>query len=172
VSEITNAEIGLIRDMFDTMRAANGIGLAANQVGVLKQILVVDISDMEEGKGTEPFVVINPEIVNEDGESEFEEGCLSIPDVREKIIRAENITLRYSDISMKEMILEADGMLARVLQHEIDHLNGILFLDHVSAAKRTLLRSRLTKISKRNVEIQYPVLAAVAATSIKHAQKK
>ncbi|MBI2428598.1 MAG: peptide deformylase [Ignavibacteriales bacterium] len=160
VSEITDGEIELIKDMFDTMHTANGIGLAANQVGELKQILVIDISDMEAGKGIKPLVVINPEILSEsDEESEYEEGCLSIPDVREKVWRPEKITLKYCDINMKEVNLEADGILARVLQHEIDHLNGILFLDHLTGTKRTLLRGKLSKISKGEIETQYDVVA-------------
>lgn len=160
VTEITHEEIKLVKDMFDTMHQSNGIGLAANQVGVDKQILVVDISDMESGKGTKPIVVINPEILEEDGDVELEEGCLSIPDVREKVWRAEKIKLKYHDTNLKEQILDADGWLARVLQHEIDHLNGVLFTDHLTAAKRTLLRSKLTKISKGEIETSYEVVAA------------
>ncbi|MDD8017610.1 MAG: peptide deformylase [Bacteroidota bacterium] len=168
VTEITNADIKLIQNMFDTMRGY-GIGLAANQVGVAKQILVIDISDNEEWKDTKPLVVINPEIIDEEGEWEFEEGCLSIPDIREKVWRPEKITLRYNDVNMKERKLEADGLLARVLQHEIDHLNGILFIDHISAAKRTLLKSKLTKVSKGEIETEYEV---VAAPSKKKPKKK
>ena len=162
ITEITDAEIKLIQDMFETMHEANGVGLAANQVGELKQILVVDISDTEVGKGTQPIAVINPEIIEEEGEWESEEGCLSIPDVREKVARSERIKLRYNDANMNEMILEAEGMLARVLLHEIDHLNGVLFLDHLSSAKRTLLKSKLTKIAKGDVETQYEVVVASA----------
>jgi peptide deformylase len=160
IPDVTDADIKLIHDMFETMHEANGIGLAANQVGAGKQILVVDISDMEAGKGTKPLVVINPEVIDEEGDWEFEEGCLSIPEVREKVWRAEKITLRFNDVNMKEKKIEADGLMARVLLHEIDHLNGILFTDHLSATKRTLLRSKLTKISKGDVETQYEVVAA------------
>ena len=138
VTEVTNADIKLIQDMFDTM-SEHGIGLAANQVGVAKQILVVDVSGTEAGAGTKPLVVINPEVIEEEDEWEFEEGCLSIPDVREKVWRAEKIRLRYNDVNMKQKEIEADGILARVLLHEIDHLNGILFIDHISATKRSLL---------------------------------
>lgn len=160
VSDITHTDIALIKDMFETMHASNGIGLAANQVGELKQILVVDVSEMEAGKGTKPIVVINPEIIEEDGESEYEEGCLSIPDVREKVWRPDKITLRYNDINMKEREMVVEGLVSRVLQHEIDHLNGILFIDHLSATKRTLLKSKLTKISKGDIETTYEVVAA------------
>ena len=155
ITDVTNDDIKLIQDMFDTMHESNGIGLAANQVGELKQILVLDISDMEAGKGTEPLAMINPEIVEEEGEWEMEEGCLSIPDVREKVKRPEKITVIYNDVNMNEIEMEADGMMARVIQHEMDHLNGVLFIDHLSSTKRTLLRTRLKKISKGDVETEY-----------------
>lgn len=158
VTEITDADIKLIQDMFDTMHHANGIGLAANQIGELRQILVVDVSEMEAGKGTKPMVVINPEIIAEsDEESEYEEGCLSIPDIREKVWRPEKITLKYNDVNMNELEMEADSVLARVLQHEIDHLNGVLFIDYLSATKRTLIRGKLSKISKGEIETEYEV---------------
>ncbi len=155
ITEVTNADIKLIQDMFDTMHESSGIGLAANQVGELKQVLVVDISDMEAGKGTEPMVMINPEIVEEEGEWEMEEGCLSIPDVREKVKRPEKITVIYNDVNMNEIELEADGLMARVILHEMDHLNGVLFIDHLTSTKRTLLRPKLKKISKGDVETEY-----------------
>ena len=158
LTEVTDADIQLIQDMFETMNNANGVGLAANQVGELKQILVLDISDSEKGEGTKPMALINPEIVEEEGEWEMEEGCLSIPDVREKVKRPEKITVIYNDVNMDEIELEADGMLARVIQHEMDHLNGVLFLDHLSSTKRTLLRSRLKKISNGDVETEYDVV--------------
>ncbi|MEW5798963.1 MAG: peptide deformylase [Bacteroidota bacterium] len=173
VSGISDTEIKLIQDMFDTMHHANGIGLAANQIGELKQILVVDISDMEAGKGTKPLVVINPEIIAEsDNETEYEEGCLSIPDVREKVWRPEKITLKYNDVNMKEIVLDAEGLLARVLQHEIDHLNGILFLDYLSSTSRTLLRGKLSKISKGEIETQYEVVAASTKSKVKSSKSK
>lgn len=158
VAEVTNHDIKLIQDMFDTMHESNGIGLAANQVGELKQILVVDISDMDAGKGTKPMAIINPTIIDEEGEWEMEEGCLSIPDVREKVRRAEKIRVKFNDLNMDEVELDADGMLARVILHEIDHLNGVLFLDHLSSTKRTLLRSKLKKIMKGDVETTYEIV--------------
>ncbi|MFA6468026.1 MAG: peptide deformylase [Bacteroidota bacterium] len=158
VSEVTDADIKLIQDMFETMHESNGIGLAANQIGELKQILVVDISDMEVGKGTKPLAIINPKILEEEGEWEMEEGCLSIPDIREKVTRAEKIRIRYNDVNLNEVELEADAMLARVILHEMDHLNGVLFTDHLSSTKRTLLRSKLKKIMKGDVETSYEVV--------------
>ncbi len=173
ITEITDAEIKLIQDMFETMNVSSGIGLAANQIGELKQIFVLDISDMESGKGTKPMVVINPEIIDEEGVWEMEEGCLSVPDVREKVRRAEKITLKYNDINMEEVEIEADGLLARVLLHEIDHLNGVLFIDHLNSTKKTLLRSRLKKIVKGDVETQYEVVVAgVSKSKVKSAKSK
>ncbi len=172
VSQITNEDIILIKDMFETMNNANGIGLAANQVGISKQILVVDVSDTESGKDTKPLVVINPEIVDEEGEVEYEEGCLSIPEIREKVWRAEKIRLLYNDVTMKEQEIIADGILARVLQHEIDHLNGVLFTDYLSATKRTLIKNRLRKISKGDVETSYDVVPVETKSKLKSAKTK
>ncbi len=160
VSEVSDNDIRLIQDMFDTMHEASGIGLAANQIGELKRILVVDISDMESGKGTKPLAIINPEIIDEEGEWEMEEGCLSIPDIREKVTRSEKITVKYYDVNMKKVELEADGLLARVILHELDHLNGVLFTDHLTSTKKTLLRPKLKKIMKGHVETQYEVVIA------------
>jgi len=160
VAEVTDTDIKLIQDMFETMHESNGIGLAANQVGDLKQILVVDISDMEAGKGTKPLAIINPKIVDEEGEWEMEEGCLSIPEVREKVWRAEKITVQYNDVNMEKVELTADGMLARVILHEMDHLNGVLFIDHLTSTKKTLLRPKLKKIMKGHVETEYEVVIA------------
>lgn len=160
ISEVSDNDIKLIQDMFDTMHEASGIGLAANQIGELKRILVVDISDMESGKGTKPLAIINPEIIDEDGVWEMEEGCLSIPDIREKVTRPEKITVKYNDVNMKKIELEADGLLARVILHELDHLNGVLFTDHLTSTKKTLLRPKLKKIMKGHVETQYEVVIA------------
>ncbi len=159
-AEVSNETIQLIHDMFETMHEASGIGLAANQVGAPERLLVVDISDAEENKEAKPLVIINPEILAEGGKLELEEGCLSIPEVREKVSRAENIRLRFRDANFKEQKLEADGLLARVILHEIDHLDGVLFTDHLSAAKRAFLKSKLKKISKGEVETKYPVVVA------------
>jgi len=158
LSEITDHDITLIQDMFETMRESNGIGLAANQVGELKQILVLDITEMEAGEGTKPLAMINPTIIDDEGEWEMEEGCLSIPDVREKVWRAEKIRVKFTDVNMNEVELDADGMLARVILHEMDHLNGVLFLDHLSSTKRTLLRAKLKRIMKGDVETSYEVV--------------
>lgn len=165
--EISDEDIKLIQDMFETMNESSGIGLAANQVGELKQILVLDISEMEAGKGTKPMVVINPEIIDEEGEWEMEEGCLSIPDVREKVWRSEKIRLKFNDVNMEEVEIDAEGLLARVILHEMDHLNGVLFVDHLTSTKKTLLRSKLKKIIKGDVETQYEVVIAGESKSKK-----
>lgn len=158
--DVTDADIKLIKDMFATMHESSGIGLAANQVGVLKQILVVDISELESGKGTKPIVMINPEIVEEEGKWEMEEGCLSLPEVRENVWRSEKITVVYDDVNMEEVEMEADGLMARVILHEIDHLNGVLFIDHLNSTKKTLLRGKLKKVMKGDMEIPYDVVIA------------
>lgn len=172
IIEITDADVALVQNMFETMHEANGIGLAANQIGLLKQILVVDISDTEAGKGTKPLLVINPEIVDEEGEVEFEEGCLSIPDIREKVWRPESIRLRFQDINLKVHEKDFDGLFSRVLQHEIDHLNGILFTDYLSGTKKTLLKSRLKKISKGDIETSYEVVPVETKPKTKSAKSK
>jgi peptide deformylase len=158
VKDISNKTIQLIQDMFETMHSSNGVGLAANQVGVLEQILVIDLSDTEEYKETKPMAFINPEIMEEEGEWEMEEGCLSIPEIRDVINRAETVTVKFQDANLRDQKIVATGMLGRVLQHEIDHLNGVLITDHLSATKRTLLRSKLKKISKGEFEHKYEVV--------------
>lgn len=145
-------------DMGETMRKANGIGLAANQVGDLRRVIVVDIGAMEESEGKPPLAMINPEILSGDGEWRMEEGCLSIPDLREEVSRHEAIRVRFKDVEFQEREIEASGLLARVIQHEVDHLDGVLFIDHLSAMKRKLLRGRLNKISRGKIEVAYPVV--------------
>ena len=155
--------IRLVYDMFDTMRNANGIGLAANQVGILKRVITIDISETEDGQGIKPVILINPEIITQQGESVVEEGCLSLPGLREEVERAESIRIRFRDINFHEHDIEVSGLLARVIQHEFDHLNGIVFTDHLSATKRRLSRSRLQRIKKGEVETTYPVATGVVA---------
>ena len=161
-----------VDDMFETMHHANGIGLAANQVGSLQRVIVIDISEMgkdkenspdEEGdeippEAKVPFVMINPVIIQEVGELTMEEGCLSIPDIREEVKRAEAIQVRYKDVKMSDHEVLADGLLARVILHEIDHINGVLFIDHLSKVKQKLLRGRLNKIRKGEVETSYAIV--------------
>ena len=131
----------LIDDMFETMYAAPGIGLAATQVDVHKRLLVTDVSPDK----SEPHVLINPEILEKDGVTVSDEGCLSVPGYYEEVERAEHIRVRYLDRDGKEAELEATGLLAVCVQHEIDHLDGKLFVDYLSEAKRTRIRKKLEK---------------------------
>jgi peptide deformylase len=143
VDTVTDEIRRLIEDMFDTMYAEEGVGLAAPQVGVSQRVLVVDAQTAD----TQPFALINPEITefSEDVER-GEEGCLSIPGLRELVERPYSVRVRGLDRDGAPIELEADGLLARILQHEIDHLDGILFLDRVSALKRKLLLARWQKV--------------------------
>ena len=131
----------LIDDMFETMYAAPGIGLAATQVDVHKRILVLDISETKD----EPYCFINPEILERNGVTFGEEGCLSVPGYYEEVERAEHIKVRYLDRDGTERVEEYEGLLAVCIQHEIDHLEGKLFVDYLSEAKRTRIRKRLEK---------------------------
>jgi len=130
-----------IGDMFETMYAAPGIGLAATQVDVHKRLLVTDISV---DKDT-PFVLINPEILEKDGVTLTDEGCLSVPGYYEEVERAEHIKVRFLDRDGAEVEMEAEGLLAVCIQHEVDHLDGKLFVDYLSEAKRTRIRKKLLK---------------------------
>jgi peptide deformylase len=145
-------------DMVVTMRKANGIGLAANQVGDLRRVIVIDTGAMEEPRTNDALVLVNPEILEESGALTMEEGCLSIPDIREEVTRPETILVRYRDLAFAEQVMSAEGLLARVIQHELDHINGVLFVDHLGAVKRKILRGRLNKISHGDVEVEYPVI--------------
>jgi len=147
----------LSNEMFDTMYNANGVGLAAPQIGKSIRLFVVDTEPMEEeeGKGVKK-VFVNAEITEEFGEDwVFNEGCLSIPEVREDVTRAEGIVIRYFDENWKQHEEEIDGMLARVIQHEYDHIEGILFTDHISAFRKRLVKGRLSNISKGKVDTNY-----------------
>lgn len=136
----------LIDDMVETMHAAPGVGLAANQVGVPLQVAVIDLGDHEGEDKKRPLVVlINPEVLSLEGAIVAEEGCLSVPDFTEKVKRAAWIKVRAKDRAGKTFELEADGLMAKALQHEIDHLNGILFIDRLSPIKKSIFRRRLKK---------------------------
>lgn len=126
----------LLDDMFETMRHAHGIGLAAPQVGVLQQVAVIDISEDQ----NERIDLVNPQIVEGNGKVSSEEGCLSIPEYRDSIKRRSEVVVRAQDSQGNPFELHADGLLAICLQHEIDHLNGVLFIDHLSRLKRELFR--------------------------------
>ena len=138
----------LIEDMVETMHAAPGVGLAANQVGVSLQVAVIDISMREEkerGKRHPLVVIINPVIVSSEGSVVEEEGCLSIPDYAETVKRAARVKVRAQDRTGKSFELEAEGLMAKALQHEIDHLNGILFVDRLSTLKKSIFKRKYKK---------------------------
>ena len=137
----------LIDDMVETMYGAPGVGLAAPQVGALKQVVVLD--PRENHKSTRLLTLINPEIVAADGKIVEEEGCLCIPDLKEEVTRFKRVVVKAHDRNEKEIVLEGSGLLARILQHEIDHLNGVLFIDRLSTAKRELVKQRLRKAAKQ-----------------------
>ena len=141
VGTVDDALRALIGDMFETMYEAPGIGLAATQVDVHKRLLVTDISTDK----TEPYVLINPEILEKDGVTVTDEGCLSVPGYYEEVERAEHIRVRFLDRNGDETEMEADGLLAVCIQHEIDHLDGKLFVDYLSEAKRLRIRKKLEK---------------------------
>jgi peptide deformylase len=146
VERIDSSLDRLIRDMVETMHAAPGVGLAANQVGVPLQLAVIDLSTREdEGQRHPLLVIINPEILAMEGSVVEEEGCLSIPDYSEKVKRAARIKVRALDRSGKQFELETEGLLAKALQHEIDHLNGLLFVDKLSPLKKNLFKRRFKK---------------------------
>lgn len=155
----------LIDDMFETMYNADGVGLAAPQVGRLLRIFVADADVYAEDKESDeieygPITMINPSITFESEEKvTMEEGCLSIPDVMGPVTRSEKITVTFKDREFNEQTLEVDGALARVIQHEIDHLNGVLFIDHLSYFKRKLLASKLKALAEGEKDIAYPVVA-------------
>ena len=160
----------LLDDMIETMRGANGAGLAAPQVGRSLRVFVADLTsyadDLAEDHGGEvpdyargPLVFINPEVVVDEaaGEVDAEEGCLSIPDLRETVWRPDRLRVRFLDRHFEPQELEAEGPLARVVQHELDHLDGVLYLDHLSPLRRRLLQRRLRAIARGDVEADYPL---------------
>jgi peptide deformylase len=146
VENIDDSVQRLIDDMVETMHAAPGVGLAANQVGVPLQIAVIDLGDRQEGGPRHPLLVlINPEFITQEGSVVEEEGCLSLPDLTEKVQRAARVTVRARDRAGKQYEIEAEGLMAKALQHEIDHLNGILLIDRLSPLKRNILRRKLKR---------------------------
>ncbi len=136
----------LVVDMFETMYVARGVGLAAPQVGVGRQLTVIDTSSGEDP--SKQLVLINPTIVKREGSQIGEEGCLSIPGFREDVRRAAHVVVQAKDIDGNDIQVEGEELLARALQHEIDHLHGILFLNHLSPLKRDLIRRKIKKLQK------------------------
>ena len=146
VAVVDDALRGMIDDMFETMYSAPGIGLAATQVDVHQRFLIADVS----ANGDDPHALINPVILEKDGVTVSEEGCLSVPGFYEEVERAEHIRVRYQDRSGEEIETDMEGTLAICVQHEIDHLDGKLFVDYLSEAKRSRIRKRLLRDKRHN----------------------
>jgi peptide deformylase len=154
--------LALVNDMFETMSAANGVGLAAPQIGKSLRLFVVDGTVMENEPGMEGFkkVFVNPELVKEEGTPwEYEEGCLSIPNIREKISRKEQLRIKYFDENWIQYDEVFDGMKARIIQHEYDHIEGKMFVDYLTPLKKRLLKGKLADISKGKVDTEYRIAA-------------
>jgi peptide deformylase len=139
------------------MKESDGVGLAANQVGSRNAIIIADLSQVEGYEDTKPLVAINPEIISNEGKSTYEEGCLSLPGIRLNIERPEKIRLRFQDTDLNLREENFEGLFGRVLQHEIDHLNGILIIDFISDDERKNIEEELNKISRRELEINYKI---------------
>ncbi len=167
--DISKAEIDikkLSEDMFETMYAASGVGLAAPQIGMDIRVFVVDGTpingNLEEGEDIDVSLInfkkvfINAEILEEEGDEwPYEEGCLSIPGIRSDVFRPESVTIKYLDIDWNEHIETYNGLAARIIQHEYDHIDGILFTDHLSSLKKQMVKKRLLNISKGIVDADY-----------------
>jgi peptide deformylase len=147
VEEITDEIRQLARDMLEKMYDSDGVGIAAPQIGVSKRIIIVDVDPYDLSK--DPIALINPEIVDRQGQESAEEGCLSVPDIRGEVKRAERVTVEALDLEGKKVRIEATELLARALQHEIDHLNGVLFIDHLSRLRHRLMKKQLQEIETR-----------------------
>jgi peptide deformylase len=146
VTEFDEELQALVADMFESMYAAAGVGLAAPQIGISKRITVIDVSN---GKNPEAKIVCaNPEIIHAEGEQREEEGCLSVPGFRGYVARPQYVTVRAKDASGKDFEMRGEGLLARAFCHEIDHLNGILFITHLSMLKRDLIKRKIRKMKK------------------------
>ena len=136
----------IVKDLFDTMYGSPGIGLAAAQIGLNLQLATIDLSVGEDADRR--IILCNPEIISVEGEQKSDEGCLSIPDFTDTVTRPSKITVRGFDVHGEELVIEAEGLLARCLSHEIDHMNGVLFVDHLSPLKRKLIRNKIKKLAK------------------------
>lgn len=144
----------LVSDMFETMYAADGVGLAAPQVGVLERVIVLDTTPRQ--PESKPLAMINPEIIAMEGETTYTEGCLSIPGEAEDVDRAAKVTVKFLDVDGAEQTLECDGLLAIAVQHETDHLDGTVFVDHLSTLKRELIRKRMKRVKAERASESRP----------------
>jgi len=148
VPEVDSKLRRFMADMVETMYAENGIGLAAIQVGVLKRVAVIDLDPG--GPNSKPIYLVNPRIVQASGElSTYNEGCLSVPEVWDDVKRPAELTVEYTDENGKKQTVKADGLFATCLQHEIDHINGLLFIDHLSKLKRSMALRKSAKLKRK-----------------------
>ena len=138
----------LVEQMFSTMYEEHGIGLAANQVGYSLNLLVLDTSCLEGEEDSKPYIFINSEIIESEGSTIMEEGCLSVPDIRAEIERPESIIIKFQDLEQNFHKETFNGLISRIIQHELDHLKGKLFIDYLSPGKKMLIKKRLLEISK------------------------
>lgn len=153
MAKVDDAVRELIRDMFESMYAADGVGLAAPQIGVLKNVIVLDTTPRQ--PESKPYAMVNPEIISMEGSTTYTEGCLSVPGEAEDVDRASIVTVRYLDEQGVEQTLRAEGLLAIAIQHETDHLKGTMFVDHISALKREVIRKRMKRLkAEREAEEQ------------------
>jgi peptide deformylase len=151
VARIDSSVRALVEDMFETMYDAPGIGLAAIQIGEATRVVTMDLAKKDDAR--EPRVFINPELVaRSDNKNTHEEGCLSIPEYYEEVERPAAVKIRYLDLDGRQHEVDAEGLLATCIQHEIDHLNGVLFIDHISKLKRDRIRKKFAKAAKRAAE--------------------
>ena len=154
--------IQLIEDMYETMHSANGIGLAAPQIGKSIRLFVVDGTIMDDEPGMVDFkkAFINPTLLEQAGNPwEYEEGCLSIPNIREKVVRQERLTIRYFDAEWNQLEESYDGLQARIIQHEYDHIEGKMFVDYLTPLRKRLLKGKLADITKGKVDTEYRIAA-------------
>jgi len=162
IENIDDKLIVIIKDMFETMYNADGIGLAANQVGLDISLFVMDsAAKSDDDSNYSPIVLINPEIISSSEEKSFyQEGCLSIPKVYEDVERPKEIEVKYYDQNMKEVITTLNALQARIFQHELDHLNGVLFFDRITPLKKALLRNKLKMVERNRIETRYDMIDA------------
>lgn len=156
VSRVDEDTRALINDMFETMYAADGVGLAAPQIGILKRIIVLDTTPRQ--PDSKPIAMINPVILKVEGKTVYSEGCLSVPGEAAEVERAANVTVRFLNPDGDEKTLDVDGLLSIAVQHETDHLDGTMFVDHISALKRELIRKRMKRLKAERVGEAQPTL--------------
>ncbi|NMO19462.1 peptide deformylase [Pyxidicoccus fallax] len=158
VAKVDDAVRTLVKDMFETMYAAEGVGLAAPQVGVLQRVIVLDTTSRQ--PELKPIAMINPEIISMEGETTYTEGCLSIPGESEDVDRAAVVTVKFLDVDGQEQTLRCEGLLSIAVQHEADHLDGTVFVDHVSTLKRELIRGRMKRLKTSRERERRPAASA------------